>query len=300
MINTPYQTKVGSQFKLTAIVNELKFAFVEDSLNRVFNKDLDIFAVTRNTPQANKIPPFSQTITIDGKLVLDMRSYTNVTTNEVGGLVIPTVGAAALQVKQALLQMIWLKEGPGAFGSLGTVPMAIFGHWLAEAISRKAGLDAVDHQRLTIVFAWYYSCLMEQHDPAILTTTKEAFVAQIARVTYAKPPVVDAVLDDLDIITDIDGVVKAIETLNIRRLDSMSVPLLLTLVAGSWFGGINAKQAVGIAIEYPPYFMTIIEAALTESMYKKTPFRTIADRQLRKDDIQTFLNRLQTTYGKYI
>lgn len=171
---------------------------------------------------------------------------------------------------RTLLSAWWYKGNIDSFKYLSPILISIYSKWLSESISRRFGLDPQDQLLISILSAYFYQSLFYSEtffDESI--TVKMA--KSIAQATYADIELVLDVMDQAREMKDLHDLCKAIVAVTDNpRLSDFNAPLLITLIATSWFGS-NAREIAAVALEHIPTFITMVYSCLTDRGYGKTP-----------------------------
>lgn len=292
MFITPYDTTVGRALKQDKILHALKVAFVDEALySNLYPGNDKLYGIVKQDPTTDYIPPFNHPITVDGKTVVDLRPVAGRIYDRLTDTVkLEMAGASGLLIKQAILQQIWEQGRHERLSSLGDYPLMVYSHWLAETIGRRLSVDHSTLSDLIILSAWFYICLSDDvsgkyglsDDTAIRQSTR------IARIGYRNFEETYDRVTAAGALTDLEAFVTAVKKLGSARLSTLNVPLLLTILSGSWFGGASAKTMIGISLEYPAYFIGMLHTSVTEKAYKNTPITTIALRFNKRDTSTRF------------
>lgn len=304
MFKSPRETTIGSKIKINQLSDQLEVAMVQGQLETDLIKAYpNVVALLMDGPEVDSIQPFSQPVEVRGKQVIDLRSFRSKIERAHDDKILYD-GAIGLLVKQAALIELW-KDDPSYLFSLSDLPMFVYAHWLGEAISKRKSLNPADNLKVVTVCAWYYASLYL--DPELLRggqlSESELYgmANRIARVTYNTSEAVVDLIQRIGVISSSHDLVEALKDLGILRLRDLNVGLIYSWVSNSWFGNTSSAEMVGIAVEYPPYFVAMLHTAITENTYRRTSFNDIALRKRRGDDTRSFdvafRSTLQTLKG---
>lgn len=287
MFITPYETTVGRALKQDKILHALQVAFIEESLYaNLYPGNTLLYGIVKQDPSTEYIPPFNHPITVDHKTVVDLRPISGRIYDRLTDSVkLEMVGASGLLVKQAILQQIWEHGYQDRFSALGDFPLMVYSHWLAETIGRRLSVDHATLSDLIVLSAWFYICVSstESSPYGMSEDTVIRQATRISRVGYRNFEETYERIRSAGVLRDLESFVNAAKKLGSARLMTLNVPLVLTILSGSWFGGASAKSMIGIALEYPPYFIGMLHTSVTEKAYKNTPITTIALRFNKRD-----------------
>lgn len=268
MILYPYSTTALAAVAPRGIVPVLQAAAARRELIPVEGVD-GLFEV----PDTLKdVKPFFHPVTFEsfGKnyMVIDTRAC--VRTSRDGARVVHNVPDYAGMVTRARLSMIWGSERRfEEFAQLGDVPLRTYSRVLADAVSRRLGMNPAEHMRMQILaLFYYYSHFQEGGDVDVAELNSLA--ARIQRVSRIPAALVVEVLEGQNYPSSIGEFVELIKSsLGGVRAQELNPGLLYTMLGGIWFGT-DAMNVVRTAIEYPPYFVAICYAAAKDRTYHKT------------------------------
>lgn len=225
----------------------------------------------------------------DTYIVIDMRTSTrwDRTTAK------PVISNRALfrrDMVRVLLESMWVGDGPQEILNLGHFQVQIFATWVSELFARRFALDAEQQVRISILAAFYYLCLFTDDKEADL----RRFVPIISKVTTTGAAFVIDTLRDIDHIQDLEALLDTIKTsLDTERLEGVGIDVMITMLSGSWFGPNNAIL-VGIALEYPPMWNTLLYLSLTDQSVRANGIAKIALRKQRDSMAREYVSIAST------
>lgn len=295
MFKSPYSTTVTSGHRINNIQTQLSQALVEDRLfHPVVPGVSSLYAVYGKDPITQQIDAFTHPINITRQstelTVIDLRSYGNQVTPVEQGLQVAKIGAAALLVKQALLQIIWQKS-PESFQPLVDLPLAVYASWIGGSVSRHLNLDAATSIDVRILAGWFFMCqFLDQADydrqnGEDFLASKATKVARNLRVPIEN---VLGAINRVGFLGNLSAFAEALRTHGSTRLDRMNVLMLTQMLGGSWFGSANSREMVSVALEFPPMFYGIVHSAATEAFYKKAIIAEVTLKQQYRDNFKRF------------
>lgn len=306
MFKSPYNTTTARWTPgLDGIQKELRLAKIErrltpastaipvsDPLGAAPSSSDRLWYVVSGLPGVERIPPFMHPIMFTDTLgrenmAVDLRAAVGL--DPTGrGLVIRNRNGQ-LDAEQLIVRMktIWHWQsqvrGPADFLNMSPVPMRIFSRWLTESVSRRIGLDYDAVPRYLVYASWYYVCQFFE-ESQMSDDFRMIAINKIS--TQGKLPrnIVAFMLMDAPFIKDITEFVEHSQTVvGADQLSLVDVKTLITLAGSAWFGQ-NAKEAGGVALEYPPMFLSMLYGSLGNRAYRNTAIGNIADRKEYKQD----------------
>lgn len=192
---------------------------------------------------------------------------------------------------RTLIESIWVGNGANDILNLGHYQIQVFATWVAEMFTRRFALDAEQQVRLSVLAAFYYLCLFADKD----TVDLRRFLSIITKVTNTNTVFVMDTLRDVDHVSTIDEFLALIiRTLNTDRLAGLGVDVFITLLAGSWFGP-NHAVMVGVALEYPPMWNTLLYLSLTDRTTRASGIAKIALRRERDAMAREYVSLMSRT-----
>lgn len=212
----------------------------------------------------------------DTYLIIDVRNCTRHDRLS-GRPVISNPSLFRREMVRVLMEGVWVGDGPNDILNLGHYQIQVFATWIGDMFARRFALDAEQQVRITILAAFYYLCLFVDAERADL----RRFVPIIAKVTTTGAPFVMDTLREVEHIATLEEFIECIQTtLQTDRLDGLAIDVVITMLAGSWFGP-NHAILVGIALEYPPMWNTLLYLSLTDRSTSASGIAKIALRRQR-------------------
>lgn len=295
MFKSPRTTTVGARIRMGRLTDQLEVAMVSGQLETdLIKKYPMVQALMIDGPEVESISPFAHPVEIRNKYIIDLRAFRSKIERMSESAIYE--GAVGLSIKQAALQHLW-KEDPGYILALSDLPMFVYAHWLGEAISKRKGLNASDNLTVVTACAWFYTCLFK--DPELNRRDAEselyAAASRIARNTYNRSERTLEIIETMGECSTLQEFIEGLKQLGILRLQDLNIGLIVAWVGNSWFGNTASSEMVGIALEYPPYFVGLLHTAVMEQTYRRTVFNDIALRKKRGDGIRSFDMAMRST-----
>lgn len=296
MFKTPYETTVGRMMKMDKTVHAIRVALVEEVLHTDLYPGVpNLYGIVKQDPTTDHIPPFNHPITVEGKTVVDLRSVSGrIYDRQTDVVRLDLTGTTGLLIKQAVLQTIWERGAEDRFSTLGDFPIMVFSHWVSESIAKRLAVDHATLSELVTLSAWFYIC--QTIEAGKYGVSEDELIRQATRITrigYRNFEETYERIRAAGYLSSLDMLVDACKALGTSRLAALNTGVVLTILSGSWFGGASAKTMVGIAVEYPPYFLGMLHTSITEKAYKNTTITTVALRFNKRDTIQRFDSALK-------
>jgi hypothetical protein len=283
-----YQTTVGSAYVTKQIETAIKESIIKDDLNLVNlkvrndGKFIPIF-ITGSSPSEDHIPLFTHPITIfnfqnKNYLCTDLRLYVRKgTTSADVESGIKNKTEYNFIKSRAILNLIWLNDGPGYIKNNLSFASTVYSAWLSEIISRTYALDFKDQTTLAIISSFFYQTLFT-NDKTFTEDTLQKMAIHTINATKAPANLIYNIFDRIESMANInDFCSTVVSILENTRLDNFNLAMLLTLIRNSWYGT-NAKEIISVAIEHPPTWNALVYTSLTERTYSNSNIYKIAER----------------------
>ncbi|AHI60330.1 putative virion structural protein [Erwinia phage vB_EamM_RAY] len=301
MFKSPYDTTTARWTPgLEGIRKELRVAKIErrltsastplpvsDPLGASPSPSDKLWYVVSGVPGNERIPPFMHPLEFTDTLgrtnmAIDLRSAIGMAPD--GRTLVVRNRNGQLDAEQLIIRLkataYWMLEssGPRDLMNLSGVPMRIFARWITENISRRVGLDYDAVPRYLVYASWYYFCLFFNKEQ-MSDDLRLIAINKIATQGGLRRDIVADVLQDVGYVGSISEFCETAQAVvGADQLSLVDVKTLITLAGNAWFGQ-NAKEGGGVALEYPPLFLSMLYGAMGNKAYRNTAIGTIADRK---------------------
>lgn len=187
-------------------------------------------------------------------------------------------------------QGLWQDVGAGEVLRIGNFQIKVFATWINETISKRFALDAEQSLNLLILSAYYYLNLFVE--PGKLDKGRCSLI--ISRALNLDGRFVNALLERVDVVDSLETFISVLpDVLVTERLTGLTVDIFIAMLAGSWFGA-NNSILVGVALEYPPTFVTLLYLGLTDKSTKLSGIAKLALRFERDRLAQEFATTINS------
>jgi len=293
-MKTPSETTAGviSSKRFKDLDFKLKRALLEGALPNLV-KGIKLFGLVDNKDiRIEDIPPFLDPVKVDDSWIIDLRSLKSKVLYQGSNISLPDDGSIGLLKRTAFACMHWESDA-STYDSLGNFGIICFGFWIGNIISNSEGLQITDRNRLIVAamfWAWTQKNIIgRKRDDELSADEEMTAVSVISGNVGIERSEILSIVRSLGHISDIFSFISAIKKLNINRLRSIDSGTLITLVGNSWFGFIDNKHMLAIALEYPPYFYSIVYEALeSPRLYKKTNIAGVVENQRTNHTLRSF------------
>lgn len=293
---TAYQTAVCKSHVMKKTIEAVETAHVDGSLECIVE---GVWCVYGRSNFDEIIPSYAHPLQIKDRnkhdiLVSDMRTFGVWDSNKYE-FRIRNQTDYNLQLYRTKLNYLWLVQDINILRDISTVPVNIFASWISESVSRKYGLDAMEQYRLAIASAiLYYSNF--NHDNHVDDREKLRLATVITRNIRVKAEDVLELLDRVPVFTSVEDFCEKVADLTGSiRLQDLNLGMLVTILGSTWFGGINSQEIVGVALEHPPTWISILLAAYTDRSFHNSAIGKLTDRQMNKNEGERFVRAIKHT-----
>lgn len=295
MIISPYGSLVARGHVLDGVRSQITKAFTLGEVDYLPAEAGQIVLIAGSKDFTTNIPQFAHPIEFEDiyknlHIAIDVRPCVSNRRRRIDPITVSNRGEFKLLVQRAILQNGWNNRAFDDLRNISTMPIQVFSRWIPEAISQKLGLDPEVQKSLAAMTAFFFIC---QFIPVtgFLDKDRAKYYAQVSRATRVSYDDVTKILDKVAYMGNLtefcDEIVRAGLS---RRLDSFAPGILIPFVAGSWYGT-QSKEMVAIALEHPPTFVAMVNAAINERGYSKTRLGDMIQRSFMKGDDATIFNQ---------
>lgn len=283
MIHTPFDTAVCRHYSLTEICKALALAEAHGELQRVDEQTSGVLMVTSLKTNQVRVPQFSHPLYYvnarkEVRLAIDARSLVSPRDSIDQPLRVKSPMELALLTHRAILQRAWSDGRGSELRNISSLPQAVFARWVSETIARQTELTPDVQLKLSILTAFYFSCLFMDDEETLSEQRVLKIATSVAKSTYAPLQNVLDVLEGVPVLRNLGDYCDEVRAKGWSdRLAKLEPGLVLAFLAGSW-NGVQAQELVGVALEHPPTFYSLLFAAINERGFKRT---RLADLMLR-------------------
>ena len=299
---TAYDTSAGSGFVTDSIKHSLKELYVAGMRWETFditnNTPIKVRAITGSNNAETTIKVFAHPLLVEccsgsNKETLLYSDFRNVVgfNKENYETVVRNQTEFKLAKLRLVLNLIWLVTKTETLRNISVVPAAVYSSFISEAISRKFALNPGDQAKVAVIAAAFYFNLFKE-ESSFSTEKREDL--QIGAIKATKVPynIVEEViplLNKLDTLQDLCNSIK--EVVDNPSLQDLSSGLMISLLAGGWFGS-NSRELVATGLEHPPTWIALVYMALNERSYHNAQLSKLAERWSRAKGGDLFIRSL--------
>lgn len=303
MITSPWNTTVLRQHKLESYLSELSIAMMDGHLHHAGGR------CTYVSASSTKVPPFVMPITskeygtrkvthVKGGVVIDARSFSREDRVN-GGTIIANQMQAELFFRMGDLTSLWVEDPTShiEFLRVGDLAANVYTRWIGQAIVSKLGLDMEAARDINIVAATFYAHKFYSAEEALSEDGVGKISHMINRWTRFPLANIEAIVPTLPYMSHIEDFIQAIHSTfeHNARIKQINAGFLIMSLGNSWFG-YGAREISAVAIEYPPVFLSLVEAACNTKVWKRTYLGQLVDRLNVSRAADTFLKGMQVLH----
>ena len=285
---TAYQTNPCKDYLMKRTETEVQGAFLRNSLVRLRE---NVWAIPPEAydPTTAMIPVFNYPIIIEHRnekhSVVDLRDLLVYDNGQLRPRKYDELTARAL-IGQLALE--WANGSYLRLFNFNQMPMAIFASWIGEVIAKRFYLDPKSQLSVSILAAIYYVNMFEENGVDSGSKGAET-VMIISRACGYKPGDVEDLVRTYPSLNSLADFCQACKdyTQDIH-LNDLNLLTLQGTVAGYWYGNAG-REAIAVALEYPPMWLALIFQALTDRSFKKAGLTTIVERNSYRRHHENFV-----------
>jgi len=252
-------------------------------------------------PGEQGFPPFGQPITskqiptLEAPCVIDGRQLFRAD----GRPVLQNVVDHA--ILNADLTNLWFRDGAPFrkdLLNLGQFPIKVFTNWIGNRISLGLTLDFGQTSIVKAMLSVYYIQLCT---PLSDHPTSEELERLIIRAARSVPGVdattLENVLGEIPKLTDLKSFTDWVHArLDTPRSEQLNVGFLYTALGFSW--GVQYREMVAIALEYPPTFIALLFSSVNDRGFKKTSLGKTVETLTSRNEDHEFIKNVNHLIGR--
>lgn len=292
MFDTPYQTTPCLRFDLSKTISAVREMEIREELLPVTGSNYGIKVV----PPGVKVPlPFWLPITqreiktLEAPAVFDGRTLLRQDGRPI------KEDAYNLTVMMAELTIMWYQGSETVKRDLlniGDFPIKMFTAWVGNTLANRMTLDLSQATLLKAALAIYY---VQLFSPLTESSSQEDIDKVLVRASRALSSVDPLTLAEAvgtvpplpNIRSFVDWAIKLIDS---PRMETFNVSIMYTAL-GTTFGP-QYREAVAVALEYPPLWLAILFSACNDRNARTTSLGDLVKRLAQKDADKEFLKSM--------
>ena len=325
IFKTAYDTLVGRNLNIGPIQADIEKGIISDNLALnnagIVSTQADSFngntnmvkpiGIMGNCRSALKIPFFSSPLLItkvhghdfnkEEFLAMDYRSFTmpiNPDSCSLSNVKVRSRGEYDLAFARQVLSLDWITNSPSSQKANFKFAGFIFSRWITQILTQRFNLYFDEALVAQIITSFYYQSLYEP-ESTFTERDKQKFAIHTIKTTKARPDLVFKVFDKIEEMKGIDDYCRNIYTiLENVKLKSLTPALLITITGNSWFG-MNSKEILSTALEYPPEFTALVYTAATSKSYSRTILGDLVHKQAKAAELKEFTQNFEALIHSY-
>lgn len=293
MFETPYQTTPCSRFALEKTTSGIRKLEINEQLVAPETTPAGILFVP---PGVIDFPPFLQPMTkkeiptLTADIVLDGRSLLR---SDGSRNKLDAFGHAVLT---AQLTRMWIDEQTDYKRDLLNVsdfPAKVFINWISSAVSLRLGLDfgqvAILRSLTAIYYIQLFGALTNPEDLQEVDRILTRAARYLPGVDSGTLQRVAGEIPTLNTIADFIAWVHRV--IDSPRIEQLTVAVLYTGLGFSW--GPAYREAVAVALEYPPIFLALVYSSTIERSYSTTGLGKTIQRTAQRNADKDYVKNLK-------
>lgn len=290
IFRTPYNTAFGSSIKINDIEKGLVSYIAREPYNLsrgLFNEHMEVtpVALTGYSGAEAAVPFFGHPFPFEHRghkyLGIDLRQYVK-TGNRGDEPEFRNIAEFTLIKNRAALSLAWLCGSVSTMRTGLSSAGIVFATWIGEAISKRFALNPAEQVYINVCAFVYYDMLFRD-ETKFTEDDKYRYEAMLTKNMRIPSQVVSDILGVL-IDQEYTGIASLVNHIKLVvqniRLSELNQVSFQTVLANSWFMT-NAKEMIVIALEHPPTWLMICDAALNERTYRNSSIAKIAERVIK-------------------
>lgn len=310
---SPYDTGAGCSLPVDKIRSELERVALGSYLNRVnigaafTGHPIEFYLIEGGNAVVDAIPFYDHPLDFNTNSVCtDVRLFGrfNVQSRKFN---VRDTGEYTLAIKRTVLSKLWLSGCQVHIRDLSLIPLQLYASMLSETIARRFTLNPAEQAKVAVYAAYFYLSLFT--DIPFSGLSQERMLMSISKATYVKMEIVKDYLTGVKQPATLESFILLVrENINNEALNNLTYATLLAITCGLWIGT-KARDVSAVALEHPPTWIVMTEAALRSRTYKRSSLAKMAMRfgkQGTDDAFSKAINsliaapKLQTTLAGFV
>jgi len=274
MFNQPYQTTPLSKLVLDGIVKDVSKSMALQELRLAKTiKGRQVEGIFTIPSYVKSVPIFAHPLAFDYNsqpvIVLDTRAYLKEQADGSEKITVPNEYTFLLH--RAIMSKAWIAGQQEQMVDRKDFALVVYARWVSELMTRRLGLGALEQVQLMGLAAYFYLCQFGRKLDKVSTAQT---IALSTRIRFDTVHDMIAPLEQSHLIADFVEWIK--QTIESPRTAMLNPGLVYATLCSSWYGA-AAREVCGVALEYPPYLLSLCYAGLTDRSYRKAPLTKLID-----------------------
>lgn len=247
--------------------------------------------------RSSDITPFSHPFYIengnDKYLTIDLRTYVHFDSDNNLNFKVINNGGYDLITTRALLNKAWINY-PKKYFLFDDRIIKVYSDWISTLMAKRYGLNLSEIINVSIITGAFYMSLFKDQgewDEYDIYDIVNKLVNALRLPLKTVDPVVRKIDKQMLNVSDLcSQIVFQLENI---RLKDFTQGALYSVVANSTFSTQNRGELLGIALEHPPTWVSILYNSLNSSIYRKTIIADIAGKSFKSNNIKNFIMNVE-------
>ena len=292
IIQSAYDTTVMRHSNVSKIKQAVETAHAHFELKEISH---GVSIVVGNGSAVSAAPVFNYPVLIKDSsgndiAVFDARSLVTASPNEMEPYRIREPYKFDAYHIGAALSLQWAQGTVGRLRDMSQLPLAIYANWFGAMMSVRFGIDAGTQLKISILAAVFYLNQFCEGEPD--EREKAFFVVAIQRACGYRVSDIQPVVDNHGFIQDIEHLCESIREYTQKvQLEDLNAATLVATAGGYWYYN-HGREAIAVALEYPPLWLQIVFQSITDRGFKKARLTTIVERNTYRKFHQDFVRQM--------
>lgn len=223
--------------------------------------------------------------------VLDVRPFTKMSQHH-GAQITKSIDYD-IACRRGTLHGVWRSSDRYLLSNSLSAILQIYASWISESICKRLDVDALTQLKIANIAAWWFWCQYNEKED-LSENTRPRIYRIIAEATRSGFDTVEEDLTDIEYFDDLESFINEVkERSDNPRLKHLDPASLIQLASGGWMGT-WAREIMSVAIEYPPYFATVVYTALHERGMRSALFTKMVQRFATRPELKGFKNSIDS------
>lgn len=292
ILKTAYETTVLRHSNVSKIQHAIETAFAYGELEEISE---GVYALASFGSASSATPSFNYPVIVkdshgnDG-VVFDARSLVTSSPNEQERYRVREPYKFDAYRTGAALNLMWVQGMHGRVRDMSQLPLMVYAAWMGEMLTVRFGLDAGTQLKISILAAIFY--LNQFQEGKIEERDRAYFVVAIQRACGYRISDIEPIVDSYSDIQDLEHLCESIRACTMKvQLEDLNASILISTAGGYWYYN-HGREAIAVAMEFPPLWCQIVFQAITDRGFKKARLTTILERNTYRRHYETFVRQM--------
>lgn len=292
IVNTAYQTTVLRHSNVSKIQNAVEAAYAHGELDDLGNGiyTLASFGAAAGATPSFNYPVLSKDSMGDDIVVFDARTLVSPSANEMERYRVREPYKFDAYKIGAGLALNWARGMQSRLRDVSQLPLMVYSSWFGEMMAVRFGLDAGTQLKISIMAGIFYLNQFSDEKPD--EREKAYYVVALQRACGYRPSDIQPIVDSYAEINDIQHLCESIREYTQKvQLEDLNASTLVATAGGYWYYN-HGREAIAVALEYPPLWLQIVFQAITDRGFKKARLTSILERNTYRRHFDTYVRQV--------